>query len=268
MENAVDALKTAVAVLIFIIAITASFTMFAKAKVTADSIITSKDKQEYLQAANLDNVLYKDSVSIEKDTTSTTMTKYGDRKVQVEDVISSIYRYNLEKYGVTIVKTDGTVLARFDSNTENIMRQWYNIVGKDGKTADEIKDKFAGQIKKNIEINVKNKEYLNSGQEISLDKTSLESLYKVDVTGNTSIKVGAPWYGNESEIIKRCNIDISGAGTYTYNNINYTGKDIYTKLNGKQIIEVINEIDNSKYVGDTLLQDYQLPTIEIVYIYS
>lgn len=266
MENAVDALKTAVAVLIFIIAITASFTMFAKAKVTADSIITSKDKQEYLQAANLDNVLYKDSVSIEKDTTSTTMTQYGDRIVQVEDVISSIYRYNLEKYGVTIVNKNGTVLARFDSNTENIMRQWYNIVDKDGKTADSIRNEFAEKIKNNIQINAK--KYLNSGQEISLDKTSLESLYKVDVTGNTSIKVGAPWYGNESEIIKRCNIDISGTSQYEYNKIKYTGKDIYNTLNGKKIIEVINEIDNSKYVGDTLLQDYQLPTIEIVYIYS
>ena len=79
MENAVDALKTAVAVLIFIIAITASFTMFAKAKVTADSIITSKDKQEYLESAELDEVLYTDSESIKTNTTSVTMTQYGDR---------------------------------------------------------------------------------------------------------------------------------------------------------------------------------------------
>ena len=260
MENAVDALKTSVAVLIFIIAITASFTMFAKAKVTADSIITSRDKQEYLESADLANILYTDSTSIQ----SATMTQYGDRIVQVEDVISSIYRYNLEKYGVTIVSTNGEVLARFDSNTENIMRQWYNIVDKDGKTADSIRNEFAEKIKNNIQINAK--KYLNSGQEISLD---IESLYKVDVTGNTSIKVGAPWYGNESEIIKRCNTDISGTSNYEYNNIKYTGKNIYHILkNSTNIIEVINEIDNSKYVGDTLLQDYQLPTIEIVYIYS
>lgn len=262
MENAVDALKTAVAVLIFIIAITASFTMFAKAKVTADSIITSRDKQEYLESADLANILYTDSTSIQ----SATMTQFGDRIVQVEDVISSIYRYNLEKYGVTIVSTNGEVLARFDSNTENIMRQWYNIVDKDGKTADSIRNEFAEKIKNNIQINAK--KYLNSGKEISLDKTSLASLYKVEVTGNDQIKVGAPWYGNESEIIKRCNIDISGTSQYEYNKIKYTGKDIYNTLNGKKIIEVINEIDNSKYVGDTLLQDYQLPTIEIVYIYS
>lgn len=262
MENAVDALKTAVAVLIFIIAITASFTMFAKAKVTADSIITSKDKQEYLESADLANILYTDSTSIQ----SATMTQDGDRIVQVEDVISSIYRYNLEKYGVTIVSTNGEVLARFDSNTENIMRQWYNITNTDTKTSEDIKTDFAYKIKSNILINAE--KYLNTGKTINLTKETLEILYKVKVTGNNQIKVGAPWYGNESEIIKRCNTDISGAGTYTYNNINYTGKDIYSKLNGKKIIEVINEIDNSKYVGDTLLQDYQLPTIEIVYIYS
>lgn len=261
MENAVDALKTAVAVLIFIIAITASFTMFAKAKVTADSIITSRDKQEYLESADLANILYTDSTSIQ----SATMTQFGDRIVQVEDVISSIYRYNLEKYGVTIVSTNGEVLARFDSNTENIMRQWYNIKGT-ASEVEQTKKYFATKIKDNISINAQT--YLNLGKTISFTKDILETLYEVEVTGNNQIKVGAPWYGNESEIIKRCNIDISGADTYTYNNINYTGKDIYRKLNGKQIIEVINEIDNSKYVGDTLLQDYQLPTIEIVYIYS
>lgn len=261
MENAVDALKTAVAVLIFIIAITASFTMFAKAKVTADSIITSRDKQEYLESADLANILYTDSTSIQ----SATMTQDGDRIVQVEDVISSIYRYNLEKYGVTIVSTNGEVLARFDSNTENIMRQWYNIKGTSSEI-EQTQRNFADQIKYNISINAQ--KYLNLGRTISFTKDTLETLYTVEVIGNNQIIVGAPWYGNESEIIKRCNIDISGADTYTYNNINYTGKDIYRKLNGKQIIEVINEIDNSKYVGDTLLQDYQLPTIEIVYIYS
>lgn len=266
MENAVDALKTAVAVLIFIIAITASFTMFAKAKVTADSIITSRDKQEYLEAANLDNVLYTDSESIEKGATSTTMTQFGDRIVQVEDVISSIYRYNLEKYGVTIVSKNGGVLARFDSNTENIMRQWYNIKGT-SFDVEQTQIAFARKIKDNISINAQ--KYLNSERTISFTKNTLETLYTVKVIGNNQIKVGAPWYGNESEIIKRCNIDISGTSNYEYNKIEYTGKNIYQILkNSSNIIEVINEIDNSKYVGDTLLQDYQLPTIEIVYIYS
>ena len=46
MENAVQALKTAAAVLIFVIAITVSFTMFSKAKVTADAVIKIQDKQK------------------------------------------------------------------------------------------------------------------------------------------------------------------------------------------------------------------------------
>ena len=67
MENAAQALKTAAAVLIFVIAITVSFTMFSKAKATADAIITSKDNQEYLEAAELDTgILYTSSEAIEK----------------------------------------------------------------------------------------------------------------------------------------------------------------------------------------------------------
>ena len=51
MENAAQALKTAAAVLIFIIAITVAFTMFSRAKATTDTIIKSQDEQEYLEAA-------------------------------------------------------------------------------------------------------------------------------------------------------------------------------------------------------------------------
>ena len=35
----------------------------------------------------------------------------------------------------------------------------------------------------------------------------------------------------------------------------------------KKIIEVTNEIDNSKYL-ENLLQQYQMPTLEIIYIVS
>ena len=64
MENAADALKLAAAILIFIIAIATSFSLFGTAKETADSIITMRDKQAYLEAAELDNgILYTSSGS-------------------------------------------------------------------------------------------------------------------------------------------------------------------------------------------------------------
>ena len=59
MENAADALKLAAAILIFILAIASSFSLFGKAKETADFIITMRDKQAYLEEATLDNgILY------------------------------------------------------------------------------------------------------------------------------------------------------------------------------------------------------------------
>lgn len=272
MENAVEALKTAAAVLVFVIAITVSFTMFSKAKTTADSIITMQDKQEYLEADELVGEQYESSTK-----SITGMNANGDRIVNLEDIVSAIYRYNLEKYGVTIIEKTGDtgkVLARFDSNTESIMRQWYNIQEKkDEETGSilskvDIQNNIRDQIRKNLTTT-----YIKEFEDITLDLTEI---YKIEVDGNSTIKVGAPWYGNEKEIIKRCNADISGED-YIYGtagsagNITYKGKKLWEKLNVKannrKITEVIKEIDQSKYIGETnLLQEYQLPTIEVIYI--
>ena len=129
MENAVEALKQAAAVLIFVIALTASFNMFSKAKETADAVTTSQDSQEYLESAELKDKLYVSSADIESGE-NTKFTTEGYRIVKEDDVISTLYRYNLEKYGVTIAKENGDIIARYDSNTESIVRQYYNITSK------------------------------------------------------------------------------------------------------------------------------------------
>lgn len=281
MENAVEALKQAFAVFVFALALTVSFTMFSKAKATADTITTTQSKQEYLESAELKDKLYINSKDVESGDVNTlgaaSLTIYGDRVVQPDDVISTIYRYNLEKYGVTIIKEDGTVITRFDSNTESVIRQWYNI--KDGKEADgttikanDVKNKFTSKIKQNIEKGSV-KHYITS--DIQLDTNRLKELYKLTVTGNSKITVGAPWYGNDKEIIKRINAEISGS-TYELNGQKYNdstnNKNLKETLNvASQIIEVITEIDNSEYVKDNdnttnLLKQYELPTIEVVYI--
>ena len=100
MENAVNALKMAAAILIFIIAIATSFSLFGTAKQTADSIIGMRDKQAYLEAAEVDNgILYTSSSAIQGNTEGLTeeqieaqkteqskiagLTKNGDYKVCV-----------------------------------------------------------------------------------------------------------------------------------------------------------------------------------------
>ena len=301
MENAVDALKMAAAVLVFIIALASSFSLFGTAKQTADSIITKRDKQAYLESAELDGgILYTSSDVIQGDTTGltesqieaqkkqkssiATVTKNGDRIVGREDVISTILRYNKEKYGVTIITATGTVLARYDSSTEGLMTQWHTIVDGENiygelRTAQEQKEDFVEDIKNNIQNAYVKKE------NIHFDVDDLEEIYKIKLVGEAAaidrrIKCGAPWYGNEEQIQKRIACDISGpTAKYQYNNQEYDGKDLLSKLpssaDSRYIVEVTNEIDKSTYLKDTeggvdvetnLLQQFEMPTLEIVYI--
>ena len=152
MENAVDALKIAAAALIFIIAISSSFSLFGTAKQTADSIVTMRDKQAYLDAAELDGgILYTSASEIKgEDTTADKGTKSsiggvtinGDRIVTISDVISTIYRYSKEKYGVTIVDRDTKeVIVRYDSNTERVMSIW-NSVSRERKICRRTKKEY------------------------------------------------------------------------------------------------------------------------------
>lgn len=259
MENAADALKMAAAALIFIIAIASSFSLFGTAKQTADSIIGMRDKQQYLQAAELDTVLYTSSDKIQTGGISGYTTN-GDRIVKVDDVVSTIYRYSKEKYGVTIVESSGTILKRYDSNTENIMRQYNNINNPDGLKA------YINQLKENTQNNYATPKFTQS---------SLEKIYAIHATGNSNIKCGAPWYGSDKEIRRRINADIAGE-EYTYNNQTYNygtnQVNLFNKLTkARRIVEVTNEIDQSQYLKDngqetSLLQQYQMPTVEVIYI--
>lgn len=260
MENAADALKLAAAVLIFIVALGSSFSLFGTAKQTADSIIGMRDKQAYLEATELDSILYvsSDKISQNSGDASTSiitgLTTKGDRIVGVDDVVSTIYRYSKEKYGVTIVNTSGNVIARFDSNTENVMRQYYNI--------ESGLEDYVEKLETNTKTNYASPKFKNG---------KLEQLYSIKVEGNNKIKYGAPWYGDDIEIQRRINADLTGS-KYIYNKQTYTGKGLLAKLNNaSKIIEVTNEIDQSKYLEDSgnttnLLQQYQMPTVEIIYI--
>lgn len=262
MESAVEALKMAAAVLIFVIAIFSSFSLFGTAKQTADSIIRIRDKQVYLQAADLDGgILYTSARTIKGEGSLTEeqvkdrlgVTIKGDRIVEVGDIISTIYRYYIEKYGVTIMDASGNIIARYDSSTEARMNSWntYN---------NSIKQEYVKKLNKNTDTDYVVTPRFNIGR--------LQELYRIKIEGRNS--VGSPWYGSEEEIRKRIASDLMGE-TCTYNiNTTYEGKNILPELNGK-IVEVIKEIDNSTYLEDggnktNLLKDYALPTIEVIYI--
>ena len=155
---------------------------------------------------------------------------------------------------MTIVKANGEVIARFDSNTENVMSQYNNI--KSGF------DKYVSELEKNTSTSYTSPKFSNN---------KLQELYAISVAGNSKIRYGAPLYGNDNQIQKRVSADIDGT-EYKFNGQTYQGKGIYDKIkNSQKIIEVVNEIDQSQYLKDgtnetELLQQYKMPTVEVIYI--
>lgn len=99
MENAVDALKIAFAIIIFVIAITITFAFISQAKSTADVVLYHSDRTNYYEYA-------------ENSSTNRTVT--------LAEVISTLYRYNKETLCVEFQLKNGTY--RFDlANGKNIV---------------------------------------------------------------------------------------------------------------------------------------------------
>lgn len=139
MENAVDALKIAAAVLVFVIAITIAFALLSQAKSTSDIILFSSDKTNYYDySKDFDNT--------------------NGRIVGADVVISSLYRYYKESIVVRICRRDGTPIKEFNTKKDGLGSQkarkefvnaWINseiesgILSRDNKfleTFDEVKE--------------------------------------------------------------------------------------------------------------------------------
>lgn len=104
MENAVEALKIAFAVLMFVMALTLSISSFSKVRETATSIIKNEDREtEYTYVEPSENLT---------------------RTVGIETVVSSMYRAFEENIEIYFMKSDGkTPIALYydlSINSQNI----------------------------------------------------------------------------------------------------------------------------------------------------
>ncbi len=101
MENGVEALLMAFAVLIFVIALTLSFTTLAQAKSTADTVLFLSDRENFQSYVKAD-----------------TDEKYdGGRTVEADTVIATLSRCIKENYAVII--TENSSKEVFDYAIEN-----------------------------------------------------------------------------------------------------------------------------------------------------
>lgn len=99
MENAVDALKIAFGILVFVIALTMAFMVFSQANQTSTKMLFASDKTNYYR--------YSEDV-----------TNEDGRIVGADVVISSLYRYYQESIVVRVCKNDGTLIQEFNTETD------------------------------------------------------------------------------------------------------------------------------------------------------
>lgn len=291
MENAVDALKIAFAVLVFVIALALTFSIVGQARATSDIILALNDKTNYY-----DYVEQSDNNATEK-----------DRIVDFETILPTIYRYAKEQYAVTILDTDGTPIVRYDLYTEGFMGGWDETLKRQQRSKNDseyneiqkrisIVDDFIYKELKKDKVNIKSETpIMDSLVKILNGIYTSGDLYEGKNVNNKTIKSVAPWMGNpDKDAIYRIQADLGNKkitttieppdeernysyddiGSYERNGIVYKGKDL-SKYKGRKFKEKFLEIQTS---GTTLIEtgddnvEYSLETVkgnkklEIIYI--
>lgn len=268
MENAVDALKIAFAVFIFVIALTLAFSVVGQARATSDTVLALNDKTSLYD--------YVDE--------SESNAKTKDRIVGFETILPTIYRYAKEQYAVTILQADGKPIVRYDLYTEGFMGNWDTIlkeVRKAGETTTytEIKNRIA-EVDRVIEDEtgktnaIWNSLVTSDNYPGELYSGINQNLSNNNNNNNNNVAV-APWMGDpNTDVIDRIKADIDGS-IYEKNNIEYSGKNL-NQFKDKKFKEKFIEIQTS---GTTITEqdeenniEYSLETVrgnkklEIIYI--
>lgn len=257
MENAVDALKIAFAMLVFALALTLLFSVVGQVKATSDIVFQLNDKTR--------SYAYN---------TATDYNTNEDRIVGFETILPTIYRYEKEQYAVTIIDSEGKPIVRFDLYTEGFMGDWNDVLKKMENGTEEEKDTATSVYNGVAERLDKVDEILNLTQENKLiNQINNGNLYGATRHGSSTVMgqkiVSAPWIGSsESEVINRIQADITGS-TYTRNNISYKGVNLL-QYNNKQFIEKFIEIQTSGEIvsdGEDSIETIRANRkLEIVYI--
>ena len=105
MENAIDAIKMAFGMIVFVIAMSATMYLFNSASATSKVLLYAADKTNYY-----DNIEVADE-------------NITNRVVNVETIIPTLYRYFKENFAVQIYDKSGKLTQIFDVNIEGKVRK-------------------------------------------------------------------------------------------------------------------------------------------------
>ena len=203
MDNAIDALKIAFAVLVFVIALTITMRVFSQAKEVSDEVFYMADKTNFYEYTSSDRIP-------------------EGRIVSGETIIPTLYRYYKENFNIIILDATGRELCTFnleqeikDYNNDYRSAPWLGNANVDTKLRVDIEVaggkgiingvEYKAQIQEGLLAYVKGKrfketfrEYRYSGKEITKNEDG-EVVYVEDeipenetleiVKGNTKIEI-------------------------------------------------------------------------------
>lgn len=233
MENAVDALKMAFAVLVFVIAMWIAFSLLGQANATAREIFFSMDKITYLDPQRVGG------------------GDANNRIVGLETIIPTIYRYSVENCGVTIINNDGKLVARYDTETENVARHITNGLAYKSNQNVALYAEANRIYSSHIDYLVKVLKWKDDdGNEQSLNETEdslkkrIQELYSykiISADNSGTGAYGAPW--GAEYVAERIKTDLTGVeyniGGYKYNP--FEKNSLLELLDGHQYKEYIIE---------------------------
>ena len=127
MENGIQALFVAFAILIFIIALTVSFTSLNTAKKTADVVLKYSDREFFQDHVNADRNEYID----------------GGRTVKIDTVIATLLRCARENYAVRVINgSDDIVFDYAINNKEELKNNINNFVNNHINDLSEYRETY------------------------------------------------------------------------------------------------------------------------------
>ena len=180
MDSAVHAIIMAFSIFIFVIGLTVSVYMFSQVTTTAETLLYFSDKTNYY-----------DNIQLNSDETN--------RKVDVDTIIPTLYRYYKENFCVKICDVDGELVHIFDVNLEGDVR----------------------------------KAAATPATKATKKQAALKSMYNDKLNQPQLYLFEAPWIGSTDEqgIKSRIDYFINGKAGYINNSyVDYTGNKFYNTI--------------------------------------
>lgn len=252
MENAVDALKVAFAILIFALAIALTFSVISNIRHTSDVLFEMSDSNKYY-IEGLEGYTY------------ITAGTDDNRQVGVETIIPTIYRYYKENFGVTIIDRDMKPVARFDLDTENIVNNWLTNNDETNQLHIDYLNTYVNpnRLKSN---NGYGSDIWSNASDVrnNLYNLAPTNLYIMNQSEISKRKIATPWIGSDQRILDRIRADIYGGTIEFDSNTTYKGNDLIEYLNSNTFTEYFVFVPALKSDGT---KDYdKTDKLEIIYV--